>query len=119
MSQPSGVLYSSLVQAGCTLSSRECDLLVLATPDAEEIVREFKEHGRDSGAEDVARFVNPADGKVWMELPFQCAPWWDAHMHRRPRSPAVCALNSAKVDDACALDVTTLEGRKLGRSGPG
>lgn len=61
-------IYYVLKDAGCEMDSHESDLYVLATVQARELTK---------GRPNRNFFRSEKDGKLWIELPFVYAPWWE------------------------------------------
>lgn len=75
-------LYMQLRRAGCIINSHQSDLYVLATDAARAIVAEAS--ASSEGAIRPQTFTSRADGKSWIEIPFQYAPYWAARSIKAP-----------------------------------
>ena len=75
MTTPS--LYTLLLEAGCKLDNHESDLYVLDTPEARAII--IAQHPAVS----FAPFRSQVDGRIWLDLPFHFAPWWEHRQQLR------------------------------------
>ena len=64
-------VYGKLMAAVCKIDSHESDLYVLATPEAEKILR-ASDHWPI-----VRRFTSNVDGLRWFDVPFAYLPFWE------------------------------------------
>ena len=70
------MLYDDLVAAGCKIDSHESDLYVEATNTSRSIIRQYANGGAKLN---VSTFISPIDGKWWIEILFEYAPFWRSH----------------------------------------
>ena len=67
------MLYDELLAAGCQLDSHESDLYVERIEVADAIIKKWMDTGNPTT---IAYFVSQIDNKVWIEVPFNFAPFW-------------------------------------------
>lgn len=63
-------LYAEIKAMGFETDHRESDLYVLASP-------EFMQWQKGKKIPHMSLFRSERDGKIWAELPFQYAPFWE------------------------------------------
>ena len=66
--------YKALKKAGVKMQCHESDLWAEATPEALDITKD---------APNRSFFRDNIDGKRWMDLPFQCTPFWKNKERRK------------------------------------
>lgn len=68
-------LYQALVAAGVPTDHHESDLYVKATPEAQQILREY-------GHDRPKVFMSNTDTGPWYDLPFAYEPFWNVVRRR-------------------------------------
>ena len=64
-------IYQELKKAGVELDNHESDLYAKVTPESIEILNNYKYK------DNVTRFNNKIDKKVWFDIPFAFDPYWE------------------------------------------
>lgn len=62
-------LYQELLTADVPLDNHESDLYALVTKESTRLVQASGRH--------YSTFISNIDGRLWYEIPFAYAPWWE------------------------------------------
>jgi hypothetical protein len=89
-------IFEQVKALGIEYDSHESDLYIPVTEQTQALMATY------SHRKNVLTFTSKVDGKLWYDIPFAFAPWWEARRSKSlPVPPRPCTANDMTFDGSC------------------